>query len=69
MALQHHFVVVVEDGKMFIDTEVSINFDSGSIWDTEQETWENSYDHYEEYEKANELLQDLLMKGTGTNAD
>jgi hypothetical protein len=69
MALQHHFVVVVEDGKMFIDTDVSINFDSGSIWDTEQETWENSYDHYEEYEKANELLQDLLMKGTGTNAD
>jgi hypothetical protein len=62
MALQHHFVVVVEDGKMFIDTDVSINFDSGSIWDTEQETWENSYDHYEEYEKANELLQDLLMK-------
>ena len=62
MALQHHFVVVVEDGEMFIDHDVSINFDAGSVWDTEEETWENSYDHATEYEKANELLQDRLMK-------
>jgi hypothetical protein len=63
MVLQHHFVVVVEDGKFFIDHEVSINFDAGSIWDTETETWEDSYDHPSEYEEANELLQDQLMKG------
>jgi hypothetical protein len=62
MTLQHHFVVVVDDGKFFIDHEVSINFDAGSVWDTENETWENSYDHIIEYEKANELLQDQLMK-------
>jgi hypothetical protein len=63
MVLQHHFVVVVEDGKFFIDHEVSINFDAGSVWDTETETWEDSYDHPSEYEEANELLQDQLMKG------
>jgi hypothetical protein len=62
MALQHHFVVVVEGGKMFIDHEVSINFDAGSVWDTEQETWENPYDHAKEYEAANELLWDKINR-------
>jgi len=56
MPLQHHFIVVVEDGKMFIDHEVSINFDAGSVWDTEKEVWEDSYDHPSEYEEASELL-------------
>jgi hypothetical protein len=62
MALQHHFVVVVEGGKMFIDHEVSINFDTGSVWDTEQDTWENSYDHAKEYEAASELLWDKINR-------
>ena len=62
MALQHHFVVVVEDGKMFIDHDVSINFDEGRVYDTELDNWIDAYEYYEEYEKANELLQDLLMK-------
>jgi hypothetical protein len=62
MALQHHFVVVVEDGKMFIDHDVSINFDEGRVYDTELDQWVDAYEHYEEYEKANELLQDRLMK-------
>ena len=62
MALQHHFVVVVEDGKMFIDHDVSINFDNGRVYDTELDNWTDAYEYYEEYEKANELLQNLLMK-------
>jgi hypothetical protein len=41
---------------MFIDHEVSINFDAGSVWDTEKEVWEDSYDHPSEYEEASELL-------------
>jgi hypothetical protein len=60
MALQHHFIVVVEDGKMFIDHETSINFDGGSIWDTETETWQDIYDHYRDNETAMELLQNKL---------
>lgn len=62
MTLQHHFVVVVDDGKFFIDHEVSINFDAGSVWDTETETWEDSYDHPSEYEEASELLWNKLNK-------
>jgi hypothetical protein len=62
MALQHHFVVVVEDGKMFIDHDVSINFDEGRVYDTETDQWTDAYESYEEYEKANELLQDQLIK-------
>jgi hypothetical protein len=63
MALQHHFIVVIENGKAFIDHEVSINYDEGKIYDTELDTWVDPYDQYEQYEQANELLQDLLMKG------
>jgi hypothetical protein len=63
MPLQHHFVVVVEDGKLWIDNSVSINFDEGSIYDTELETWTNAFHHYDEYEKANESLANLLMEG------
>jgi hypothetical protein len=62
MALQHHFVVVVEDGEMFIDHDVSINFDDGRVYDTETDQWTDAYEYYEEYEKANELLQDQLTK-------
>jgi hypothetical protein len=64
MALQHHFVVVVEDGKAWIDYDVSINFDSGSIWDTEDEDWldfSNLTDtQQEENEEASELIATIL---------
>jgi hypothetical protein len=63
MSLQHHFIVVIEDGKMFIDHDVSINFDEGRIYDTALDTWTDAYTHCEEYEKANEVLANLLMKG------
>jgi hypothetical protein len=64
MALQNHFIVVVQDGKFFIDHEVSINYDEGRVYDTETDTWTDAYEHYKNYEEANELLQDQLMKGT-----
>jgi hypothetical protein len=63
MTLQHHFIVVIEEGKAVIDHEVSINYDEGRIYNTELDTWSDAYEHYQEYEQANELLQDLLMKG------
>jgi hypothetical protein len=63
MALQHHFVVVVQDGKFFIDHEVSVNYGEGRVYDTENDSWTDAYEHYKDYETANELLQDQLMKG------
>ena len=62
MALLHHFVVVVEDGKFWLESEVSINYDSGPVWDTEKETWEEAYNHQQEYEKAQRLLWNKLNK-------
>lgn len=42
MALQHHFVVrIEEDGSAEIDWDTSLNFDSGDVWDTEKEEWYN----------------------------
>ena len=63
MSLQHHFIVVIEEGKMFIDHDVPINFDEGRVYDTALDIWTDAYTHYEEYEKANEVLANLLMKG------
>ena len=68
MALQHHFIVVVQDGKLFIDHEVSINYDEGRIYDTVLDNWVDAYEHYQEYEQANELLDDILMKESKVNA-
>jgi hypothetical protein len=64
MSLQHHFVVVVEDGKLTIETDITYDrFDNASIWNTEIETWESDYDHSRESEKAMELLWDRLNFG------
>ena len=63
MALQHHFVVVVEDGKMFIDTDSTDHyFYDGAVWNAEANDWEPNYEHAQEYTKAQEALQNLLMK-------
>jgi hypothetical protein len=61
MALQHHFVVVVEDGKMSIDYETTDHkFYEGAVWNSESNEWDNHYDHAQEYTKAQELLWDKL---------
>lgn len=70
MALEHHFVVVVrEDGTMDIDGEVSLNFDSGSVWDTTNETWLDytEEDVYEANEQAFERLYAVLNPQIGGN--
>ena len=65
MALQHHFVVVVEDGKMFIDYDTTDHkFYEGSVWNTEIEGWEANYEHAQEYTKAQEALWDKLNQET-----
>jgi hypothetical protein len=61
MALQHHFVVVVENGKMFIDTDTTdAKFYDGAVWNEEEDKWQEHYDHAQEYLKAQEALWDKL---------
>jgi hypothetical protein len=63
MGLQHHFVVVVEDGKMFIDDDTTDHkFYDGSVWNSEIHDWEPNYDHAKENETARELLWDKINK-------
>jgi hypothetical protein len=63
MALQHHFVLVVEDGKISFDFDTSINYDAGEIWDTEAETWlirGDDNDLYDAYEEAFKVLARVI---------
>lgn len=63
MALQHHFVVVIEDGKISIDDDTTDDkFYYGSIWNTELNDWEANYEHATENETARELLWDKINK-------
>lgn len=63
MAIQHHFVVVVQDGKIWIDDDTTDNkFYYGSVWNTELNDWEANYEHATENETARELLWDKLNK-------
>jgi hypothetical protein len=64
MSLQHHFVVVVEDGKLWIDHDTTnYKFEQGSVWNTEIEYWEADYEHTRETERATELLWDRINFG------
>jgi hypothetical protein len=59
MALQHHFVVVIEDGKAYIDYETTDHkFYEGDVWDTNSEMWigRNDDEASEDYEKAEMAL-------------
>jgi hypothetical protein len=63
MALQHHFVVIVEDGKMSIDDDTANHyFWGGTVYNPEKEEWEANYEHATENETARELLWDKLNK-------
>jgi len=64
MPLQHHFVVIVEDGKLRIDHDTTNHkFFLGSVWDTEIEDWKTNYEESVENERAVELLWDRLNFG------
>ena len=63
MAIQHHFVVVIEDGVATIDHETtSHKFYEGAVWNSDSDSWEDHYDHASDYEAAMELLWDKLNK-------
>jgi hypothetical protein len=55
MTLQHHFVVVVENGGAYIDYEATdTHLTNGDVWDTNSEMWisRNDDEATEDYEKA-----------------
>lgn len=57
MALQHHFVVVVENGKLSIDLESTDHkFYEGSIWDTTAQDWIDQNENLELDDEAFEIL-------------
>ena len=64
---QHYFALFydTEDGKFHRDDEVSINFDSGKIWDPITETWCYAFEEDElenADEKASATLSELLER-------
>jgi hypothetical protein len=62
MAIQHHFVVVIEDGVATIDHETtSHKFYEGAVWNPDSDNWEDHYDHASDYEAAMEQLTNLLI--------
>ena len=66
MALQHHFVVVIENGKAWIDDDTTDHkFYDGSVWNDDINDWEANYEHATESERARELLWDKLSKEEG----
>jgi hypothetical protein len=70
MALLHHFAVVVEeDGTMFIDYDISIEYDSGNTYDTTKEEWVSDTDDkvYESYQQAADRLNNLLKQTRKNN--
>ena len=63
MAIQHHFVVVIEDGKAWIDDDTTDHkFYDGSVWNDDINDWEANYEHATESETARELLWNKLNK-------
>ena len=69
MPLEHHFVVIVKDGVIGIDYDSTDHkFYDGSVWNTDTEEWETTYDNASDYETAHELLQNAIMASWKENA-
>jgi hypothetical protein len=58
---QAYFAVAVNtDGTMYIDSDISINYDENPIWNEETEEWEDISENEEFYEEAWTKLNNLL---------
>lgn len=58
---QAYFAVAVcDDGTMYVDNEISVNFDSPAIWNEVTEFWEDISEHEEFYEMAGLQLDQAL---------
>ena len=60
MSKQYHYVVFFDDttNKWEIDWDVPINYDGGSIWDTETQEWLHNKDDWDE----DFIIQELNTK-------
>ena len=58
---QAYFAVAVnDDGTMYVDHDISINYDENPIWNEATEEWEDISEHEEFYDEACEQLTKLL---------
>jgi phospholipase C len=58
---QAYFAVAVnDDGTMYIDNDISINYDESPIWNEATELWEDISEHEGFYDEAHYQLQRLI---------
>jgi hypothetical protein len=58
---QAYFAVAVnDDGSMYIDHDISINYDESPIWNEESEEWEDVSEHETFYDSAGDKLAEFL---------
>lgn len=58
---QAYFAVAVnDDGTMYIDDDISINYDESPIWNEATEEWEDISEHEGFYDEAHAQLRRLL---------
>lgn len=58
---QAYFAVAVnDDGTMYIDNDIGINFDCPPIWNEATEEWEDISEHEGFYDEAHAQLRRLL---------
>jgi hypothetical protein len=60
---QAYFAVAVnDDGTMYLDNDISINYDTGTIWNEETEQWEDISEHEGFYDKALDILTEAVRQ-------
>lgn len=58
---QAYFAVAVnDDGTMYIDDDISINYDESPIWNEATELWEDISEHEGFYDEAHLQLRRLI---------
>jgi hypothetical protein len=58
---QAYFAVAVnDDGSMYVDHDISINYDESPIWNEETEKWEDISEHESFYDLASEALTGFI---------
>ena len=58
---QAYFAVAVNsDGSMYLDHDISVNYDENPIWNEQTEKWEDISEHETFYDEAADQLAKLL---------
>ena len=60
---QAYFAVAVnDDGTMYLDDDISINYDQSPIWNEETELWEDISEHEGFYDEAHAQLTRVIAR-------